>query len=57
MILIIFIVNSLHLNWRTSSSQGKVTKGRSDCLCLLSPGGFRIEQPVTNCVDERLPCN
>jgi len=26
-------------------------------LCLLSPGGFRIEQFVTNCVGERLPCN
>jgi len=24
---------------------------------LLSPGGFRIEQFVTNCGGERLPCN
>jgi len=32
-------------------------KGDSDCLCLLSPRGFRIEQFVINCVGERLPCN
>jgi len=32
-------------------------KGGSDCLCLLSSGGIRIEQFVTNCVGERLPCN
>jgi len=37
---------------RISSSQGKVTKGGSDCLCLLSPGGFRIEQFVINGVGE-----
>jgi len=32
-------------------------KGGRDCLCLLSPGRFHIEQFVTNCVGERLPCN
>ena len=33
MILIIFIVNTVHLTWRiSSSSQGTVTKGGSDCL-------------------------
>jgi len=42
---------------RISSNQGKVTKGGSDCLCLLSPGRFQIEQFVINCVGERLPCN
>jgi len=42
---------------RISASQGNVTKGGSDCLCLLSPGRFQIEQCVINCVGERLPCN
>jgi len=39
----------------SSSNQGTVTKGGNDCLCLLSPGGIRIEH--TNCGGERLPCN
>jgi len=33
------------------------TKGGSDCLYLLSPGGFRIEQSVTKCGGERGSCN
>jgi len=37
MILIIFIVNTVHLNLRiSSSSQGTVTKEGNDCLRLLS---------------------
>jgi len=35
---------------------GESHEGRQRLLVLLSPGGFRIEQFVTNC-DERLPCN
>jgi len=39
MTFIIFIVNTLHLNLRiSSSSQGTVTKGGNDCLFLLSGG-------------------
>ena len=30
---------------------------RQRLLVLLSPGGIRIEQFVTNCGGERLPCN
>jgi len=51
-------LESIHLNLSiSSSSREKVTKGGSDCLCLLSPGGFRIEKSVKNCVGERVPCN
>jgi len=32
-------------------------EGRQRLLVLLSPGGIRIEQFVTNCGGERLPCN
>jgi len=31
-------------------------EGRQRLLVFLSPGGFRIEQFVTNCGGERLPC-
>ena len=56
MILLIFIVNTAEFAYFFFKS-GEVTNGGSDCLCLLSPGGFRIEQFVTNCSGERLPCN
>jgi len=54
-ILIIFTVKSSEVAY--SSSQANVTKGGSDCLCLLWPGGFRIEQSVKNSVGVCVPCN
>jgi len=56
MILIIFIFNKSEFAHFFFKSV-ELTKGGSDCLCLLSPGDFRVEQFVTNCVGERLPCN
>jgi len=55
-ILIIFTVNSFEFVYFFFKS-GDVTKGGSDSLCLLSLGSFRIEQSVTNCVGECVPCN
>jgi len=48
MILIIFIVNASEFVYFLKLR--KVTKGGSDCLCLLSPGAFHIDQFVTNCI-------
>ena len=36
---------------------GDSHEGRQRLLVLLSPGGFRIEQFVTNCGGDRVPCN
>jgi len=55
-ILIIFTVNTLVFAYFLFKS-GEGTKGGSDCLCLLLPGGFHIEQPVTKCVGEHGLCN
>jgi len=55
MILIIFIVNTSEFAYFFKS--GESHEGRHRLLVLLSPGGFRIEQFVTNCGGERLPCN
>jgi len=54
---LLYYSNHFHGQYISSSSQWKVTKGGNNCLCLLSPSGFRIEQFVTNCVREYLPCN
>jgi len=35
---------------------GESHEGRHWLLVLLSPGGLRIEQFITNCGSERLPC-
>jgi len=59
MILIIFIVNTSGFAYFFFSS-GESHEGRQRLLVLLSPRGFRlnrIEQFVTNCGGERLPCN
>jgi len=56
MILIIFIVNTSEFAHFFFKSV-ELTKGGGDCLCLLSPGDFRVERFVTNNVGERLPCN
>jgi len=56
MILIIFIVNTSKFAYFFFKS-GESHDGRQRQLALLSPGGFRIEQFVTNCGGERLPCN
>ena len=56
MILIIFIVNTsefAHFDFTSGGSH----EGRQRLLVLLSLGGVRIEQFVTNCGGERLPCN
>ena len=56
MILIIFIVNTSEFADFFFKS-GDCHKGRQRLLVLLAPGGIRIEQFVTNCGGERLPCN
>ena len=53
MILIMFIVNKSEFAYFFFKSG----EGRQRLLVLLSPGGIRIEQFVTNCGGERLPCN
>jgi len=53
MILIIFIVNTSEFAYFFFKS-GDSHEGRQRLLALLSPGGVRIEQFVTNCGDERL---
>ena len=56
MILIIFIVNTsefAYFFFKSGDSHG----GRQRLFVLLSPGGIHIEQFVTNCGGERLPCN
>jgi len=54
MILIIFIVNTSEFAHFVFNS-GESHEERQRLLVLLSPGGFRIEQLVTNCGGERLP--
>ena len=56
MILIIFIVNTSEFTYFFFKS-GENHEGRHRLLVLLSPGGFRIEQFVTNCGGGRFPCN
>jgi len=56
MILIIFTVNASEFAYFFFKS-GKSHEGRQRLLVLFLPGGFRIEQFVTNCGGERLPCN
>jgi len=56
MILIIFIVNTSEFAYFFFKS-GDSHEGRQRLLALLSPGGVRIEQFVTNCGDERLQYN
>jgi len=56
MILIIFIVNTSEFAYFFFKSVVS-HEGRQQLLALLSPGGFRIEQFVTNCGGEGLPCN
>ena len=56
MILIIFIVNTSEFAYFFFKS-GDSHQGRQWLLVLLSPGGVRIEQFVTNCGGERLQCN
>jgi len=56
MILIIFIVNTSECAYFFFKS-GESHEGRHRLLVLLSQGGIRIEQFVTNCGGERLLCN
>jgi len=56
MILVIVIVNTSEFAYFFFKS-GESHEGRHRLLVLLSPGGFRIEQFVTNCGVEGLPCN
>jgi len=56
MILIIFIVNTSEFLYFFFNS-GNSHEERQGLLVLLSSGGIRIEQLVTNCGGERLPCN
>ena len=56
MILIIFVVNTSEFAYFFFKS-GDSHEGRQRLLVLLSPGGVRIEQFVTNCGGERLQCN
>jgi len=56
MILIIFVVNTSKFAYFFFKS-GVSHEGRQRLLALLSPGGIRIEQFVTNCGGERLPCS
>jgi len=56
MILIIFTVNTSEFAYFFYESV-ESHEGRHRLLLILSPGGFRIEQFVTNCVGERLPCS
>jgi len=56
MILISFIVNPSEFAYFFFNSE-ESHEGRQRLLVLLSPGGFRIEQFVTNCGGERLPYN
>jgi len=55
MILIIFIINTSEFAY--SSQVRGSHEGKQRLLVYLAPGGFRIEQFVTNCGGERLPCN
>jgi len=55
MILIIFIVNTSEFAYFFFKSDSH--EGRQRLLVLLSQRGIRIEQFVTNCGGERLPCN
>jgi len=55
-ILIIFIVNTSEFAYFFFMS-GDSHEGRQRLLVLLSPGGIRIEQLVTNCGGVRLQCN
>jgi len=55
MILVIFTVNASEFAYFFKS--GESHEGRHRLLVLISPGGFSIEQFVTNCGGERLPCN
>jgi len=56
MILIIFTVDTFEFAYFFFKS-GESHDGGKRLLVLLSPGGIRIEQFVTNCGGERLPCN
>ena len=56
MIPIIFIVNASEFAYFFFKS-GDSHEGRQRLLVLLSPVSIRIEQFVTNCSGERLPCN
>jgi len=56
MIPIIFIVNTSEFAYFFFKS-GDSHEGRQRLLVLLSPGGIRIEQFVTNCGGARLPYN
>jgi len=56
MILIIFIVNTSEFAYFFFKS-GDSHERRHRLLVLLAPGGFRIEQFVTNCGREGLKCN
>jgi len=56
MILIIFIVHASEFAYFFFKS-GDSHEGRQRLLVLLSTVGIRIEQLVTNCGGERLPCN
>jgi len=56
MILIIFIVNTSEFAYFFFKS-GDSHEGRQRLLVLLPPVGIRIDQFVTNCGGERLPCN
>jgi len=56
MILMIFIANTFEFAYFFFKS-GESHEGRQRLLVLHSPGGLRIEQFVTNCGGERLPCN
>ena len=56
MILFIFIAHTSEFAYFFFKS-GDSHEGRQRLLVLLSPGGIRIEQFVTNCGGERLQCN
>jgi len=56
MILIIFIVNTSEFAFSSSSQGTDSHEGKQRLLVLLSPGGIRIEQFITNC-GVRLQCN
>ena len=56
MIVIIFMVNISEFAYFFFKS-GNSHERKQRLLVLLSPDGIRIEQFVTNCGGERLPCN
>jgi len=56
MVVIIFMVNTSEFAYFFFKSENSY-EGRQRLLVFLSPDGIHIEQFVTNCGGERLPCN